>query len=101
MKRPSGMKRAEAHEASFGHEARLRAHKVRRFASRARSAHFIAAQPLLHVCGANASFERVTIMRNDKLSVQSMDFAVAIIALVKDLKKQRENKAAPTPGRLF
>ena len=85
MKRTSSMKNVEE-----GRNVRVR------FAS-----FFIAAQPLLHVCGANASFERVPIMRNDKLSVQSMDFAVAIIALVKDLKKQRENKAAPTPGRLF
>ena len=60
---------------------------------------FMAAQPLLHVCGANASFERVTIMRNDKLSVQSMDFAVAIIALVKDLKNQRETIISNQIGR--
>ena len=85
MKRTSSMKNVEE-----GRNVRVR------FAS-----FFIAAQPLLLVCGANASFKRVPIMRNDKLSVESMDFAVAIIALVKDLKNQRENKAAPTPGRLF
>lgn len=47
----------------------------------------MAAKPLLHVCEANASFTNHIIcdilnwkigafMRNDKLSVQSMDFAV-------------------------
>ena len=30
-------------------------------------------------------------MRNDKLSVQSMDFAVQIINLVKSLKEKRES----------
>ena len=38
-------------------------------------------------------------MRNDKLSVQSMDFAVAIIALVKDLKNQRETIISNQIGR--
>lgn len=38
-------------------------------------------------------------MRNDKLSVQSMDFAVAIIALVKELKNQRETIIANQIGR--
>lgn len=31
-------------------------------------------------------------MRNDKLSVQSMDFAVSIINLVKYLKENKEHK---------
>ena len=38
-------------------------------------------------------------MRNDKLSVQSMDFAVNIIALVKDLKNQRETVISNQIGR--
>ena len=36
--------------------------------------------------------ERGDVMRNDKLSVQSMDFAVQIINLVKSLKEKRESK---------
>ena len=38
-------------------------------------------------------------MRNDKLSLQSMDFAVNIIALVKELKNQRETIIANQIGR--
>ena len=38
-------------------------------------------------------------MRNDKLSVQSMDFAVSIIQLVKDLKQQRESIISNQIGR--
>ena len=38
-------------------------------------------------------------MRNDKLSVQSMDFAVEILALVKELKAQRETIVANQIGR--
>ena len=38
-------------------------------------------------------------MRNDKLSVQSMDFAVEILALVKELKAQRETIVANQLGR--
>jgi four helix bundle protein len=38
-------------------------------------------------------------MRNDKLSVQSMDFAVDIIALVKELKNQRETIMSNQIGR--
>lgn len=38
-------------------------------------------------------------MKNDKLSVQSMDFAVNIIALVKDLKNQRETIISNQIGR--
>lgn len=38
-------------------------------------------------------------MRNDKLSVCSMDFAVEIIALVKDLKLKKENIIANQIGR--
>ena len=30
-------------------------------------------------------------MRNDKLSVQSMDFAITIIHLVKDLRTKKES----------
>ena len=38
-------------------------------------------------------------MRNDKLSVQSMDFAVAIIGLVKSLKEKRESIISNQIGR--
>lgn len=38
-------------------------------------------------------------MRNDKLSVCSMNFAVEIIALVKDLKLKKENIIANQIGR--
>ena len=38
-------------------------------------------------------------MRNDKLSVQSMDFAVSIIALVKNLKEKRETIISNQIGR--
>ena len=38
-------------------------------------------------------------MRNDKLSVQSMDFAVSIIQLVKELKQQRESIISNQIGR--
>ena len=33
-------------------------------------------------------------MRNDKLSVQSMDFSVAVIQLVKELKLKKESVIA-------
>lgn len=38
-------------------------------------------------------------MRNDKLSVQSMDFAVAVISLVKSLKENRETIISNQIGR--
>lgn len=38
-------------------------------------------------------------MRNDKLSVQSMDFAVAIINLVKELKLKKESIISNQIGR--
>ena len=38
-------------------------------------------------------------MRNDKLSVQSMGFAVAIIGLVKSLKEKRESIISNQIGR--
>lgn len=38
-------------------------------------------------------------MRNDKLSTKSMDFAVDIINLVKDLKEKRENIISNQIGR--
>ena len=38
-------------------------------------------------------------MRNDKLSVQSMDFAVSIIQLVKELKQNREAIISNQIGR--
>ena len=38
-------------------------------------------------------------MRNDKLSVQSMDFAVSIVNLVKSLKENRESIISNQIGR--
>lgn len=38
-------------------------------------------------------------MRNDKLSVQSMDFSVAIINLVKELKQKKESIISNQIGR--
>ena len=38
-------------------------------------------------------------MRNDKLSVQSMDFSVAVIQLVKELKLKKESVIANQIGR--
>lgn len=38
-------------------------------------------------------------MRNDKLSVRSMDFSVSIIELVKDLKAKRESIISNQIGR--
>ncbi len=38
-------------------------------------------------------------MRNDKLSIQSMDFAVQIINLVKKLKEKRESIISSQIGR--
>ena len=65
---------------------------------------------MLHICEANASFTNCkgcailnlkvgAIMRDDKLSVQSMDFAVSIINLVKDLKLKKENIISNQIGR--
>ena len=38
-------------------------------------------------------------MRNDKLSIQSMDFSVSVIALVKQLKENRETIISNQIGR--
>ena len=68
------------------------------------------ARLLLHVCEANASLIKQwiyvilnskdgDIMANDKLSEQSMDFAVQIINLVKQLKEQRESIISNQIGR--
>ena len=57
---------------------------------------------MLHICEANASFTKLKVyailnlkvgafMRDDKLSIQSIDFAVSIINLVKELKLKKEN----------
>ena len=70
----------------------------------------MAAKPPLHICEANASFTKHkvyailnlkegAIMRDDKLSVQSMDFAVSIINLVKELKLKKENIISNQIGR--
>ena len=42
---------------------------------------------------------QVFYMRNDKLSVQSMDFAVSIISLVKYLKESKEHIISNQIGR--
>ena len=68
------------------------------------------AKPPLHICEANASFTSRKIyailnlkvgafMRDDKLSVYSMDFAGSIINLVKDLKLKKENIISNQIGR--
>ena len=65
---------------------------------------------VLHICEANASFTTSNIyailnlkvgaiMRDDKLSIQSMDFAVSIINLVKELKLKKENIISNQIGR--
>ena len=68
---------------------------------------------VLHIGEADASFfiEKLTVcvilhlerqvinVRNDKLSIQSMDFAVQIINLVKKLKEQRESIISNQIGR--
>ena len=68
---------------------------------------------VLHIGEANASFfiemaknicytklrKLVFYMRNDKLSVQSMDFAVSIISLVKYLKESKEHIISNQIGR--
>ena len=68
---------------------------------------------MLHIGEANASFfiemaknicytklrKLVFYMRNDKLSVQSMDFAVSIISLVKYLKESKEHIISNQIGR--
>ena len=43
--------------------------------------------------------ERGDVMKNDKLSVQSMDLAVSIVNLVKALKEQRESVISNQIGR--
>ena len=82
-----------------------------RFASYERSECFIeAVRLLLHIREANASLTKLKdydmlylkdgdIMANDKLAEQSMDFAVQIINLVKQLKEQRESIISNQIGR--
>lgn len=54
----------------------------------------------LHFGEAKTSLLREKInMRNDKLSVQSIDFAVSIINLVKELKTKRETIISNQIGR--
>ena len=76
----------------------------------AKRIYIIAAKPLLHICKANASFTNPKVydilnlkvgafMRDDKLSIQSMDFAVSIINLVKELKLKKENIISNQIGR--
>ena len=43
--------------------------------------------------------KRGVYMRNDQLSVQSMDFAVSVINLVKDLKLKHESVISNQIGR--
>ena len=105
-----GMKRslrehevACANEVVFDNEACLAAHdnaSLHKFAS-ANLLHD--GSPSLHVCGANTSFisglQGALCMRDDKLSVQSMDLAVQIIELVKELKSKRESIISNQIGR--
>ena len=83
MKRPSAMKNVEK-----GGKAGAR------FAS-----FFMAAQADASYSRSECFIGRCEVMRNDKLSVQSMDFAVEILALVKELKAQRETIVANQIGR--
>ena len=52
----------------------------------------------LNLCYTDNS-KRGVIMRNDKLSVQSMDFAVSVINLVKNLKENKEHVISNQIGR--
>ena len=71
--------------------------------------HFIAATPPLHVAkrhfidkAKNLCYTVIKgggVMRNDQLSIQSMDFAVSIIHLVKFLKDHRESIISSQIGR--
>lgn len=80
-----------------------------RFTSCEQSEYSMAATPPLHVCKANTSLKicqysaiiyiEVISVRNDKLSVQSMEFAVSIINLVKVLKEKRETIISNQIGR--
>ena len=60
---------------------------------------FMAAQADASYSRSEYFIGRCEVMRNDKLSVQSMDFAVEILALVKELKAQRETIVANQIGR--
>jgi len=53
---------------------------------------------VLHICEANASIKRRKY-KSDKLSVQSKEFAVAIIRLVRDLKEKKESIISGKIGR--
>jgi len=70
--------------------------------------HIMRAKRVLHVGNANPSCLRskrfiknreVIRMKNDKLSVQSMDFSVDIIKLVKELKMKKESIISNQIGR--
>ena len=50
-------------------------------------------------CNVDLILEEDVHMRNDQLSIQSMDFAVSIINLVKDLKGKRESIISNQIGR--
>ena len=85
-------------------------HDKERFASYERKLVLHRAKALLHICEANTPFTTCNvydilnlkvgaIMRDDKLSVQSMDFAISIINLVKELKLKKENIISNQIGR--
>ena len=72
--------------------------------------HFIFAKQTLHASVSDTSLKTECtviylakrggdVMRNDKLSVQSMDFAVSVINLVKYLKEKRESIISNQIGR--
>ena len=93
-------------EAAFGYEALLRNVKKEKCALR-----FTATRLPHHTSAASASYRQSRcfiknfkisegdVMTNDKLAEQSMDFAVQIINLVKQLKEQRENIISNQIGR--
>ena len=92
-------------EAAFGYEALL--HNVKKKCA----LRFTATGLPHHTSAASASYRQSRcfiknfkisegdVMTNDKLAEQSMDFAVQIINLVKQLKEQRENIISNQIGR--
>ena len=104
MKQPAAMKTLTLMKCAYGTIRNALLHKF------AKRICIMAAKPPLHICKANTSFTKLkiydilnlkvgAIMRDDKLSVQSMDFAVSIINLVKELKLKKENIISNQIGR--
>ena len=60
---------------------------------------FTMPKALLHLCEAQTSLKGRTILQDSKLRAQSLDFAVEIIKLVKNLKSQHETVISNQIGR--